>query len=70
MIHEDWKGGYSYFRICPGEGPGGSIAVDKVHHATEIFQAPYPDEKNRFAQFPCHYEGDKLVEGGFEDDYL
>jgi hypothetical protein len=69
MIHEDWQGGYSYFRITRGKGPGGSIAVEKIHHASEIFPTPR-ENWDGFAELPCHYEGDKLIEGGFEEDYI
>jgi hypothetical protein len=69
MIHEDWQRGYSYFRITRGKGPEGKVAVDKVHHCSEVFPAPKEDW-NGIAEFPCHYDGNELIEGGFEDDRI
>jgi hypothetical protein len=42
--------------------------VPHIRHATEILKAE-PGYKG-WAEFLCHYDGDKIVEGGFEDDQI
>jgi hypothetical protein len=67
MIVKSWRGEYSFWAFTLNDDRK-KIPVPHIHHATEILKAE-PGYKG-WAEFLCHYDGDKIVEGGFEDDQI